>query len=407
MSLIDRVRAEALMRSAGLDAVIAFQPESVAYIAGAHPGVAAHFRRAGAASALLPCDPGLSRAAVMPDLAEGAVRRSAGVSDVRYHPIWVDVAVAAGDRDAPLPKALRFRAHATARPSTFDARTAFGLLSDQLRERGLDRARLGVDLSFLPVADFNLLQASLPHATLADGSDIIAHLKMIKTPHEIDLLRTAVHLSEVGLAAAEVIIAPGVEPAALSESYNLAVRAAARVRGAALTGLWDYISVGPEPWGMGKPIGEGDIIKFDIGAVVAGYSSDMARTWVYGEPPRAAGELHAALLSGLEAGLEMLGPGVALRDVHAKMLGVIRAAGVEGYARGHFGHSLGHGVFSEEWPFIAADSNVLAEPGMVLAVEAPLYVDGLGGFIIEEQVLVAETGIEIMSSGDRSFRRFG
>ena len=148
----------------------------------------------------------------------------------------------------------------------------------------------------------------------------------------------------------------------------------------------------------------GDILKFDIGVVIGGYSSDMARTVAFGPPSRAARELHAALLAGLEAGLAKLGPGVRLADVHAVMLAAVRERGVAGYARGHFGHSLGNDPFSEQWPFIAADSDVSAEPGMVLAVESPYYVDGLGGFIIEDQVLVTETGIELMSRHPRDLR---
>ena len=174
-----------------------------------------------------------------------------------------------------------------------------------------------------------------------------------------------------------------------------------------MTGVWDYISVGPDPWGHGKPAAAGDILKFDVGVLVAGYSSDMARTMSLGPPSRAARELHAALIAGLSEGLARLRPGVRLGDIHSAMLTTIRAKGVPGYTRGHFGHSLGNDVFSEQWPFIAADSQVVAEPGMVLAVEAPFYVDGLGGFIIEDQVLVTADGLEIMSRLDRELRDLG
>jgi Xaa-Pro aminopeptidase len=53
---------------------------------------------------------------------------------------------------------------------------------------------------------------------------------------------------------------------------------------------------------------------------------------------------------------------------------------------------------SEEWPFISADSNVPIEPGMVLAFECPWYINGLGGLIIENQILITEKGPEVMNS---------
>lgn len=403
---IDRKRAQTLMASAGLDALVLFQPEHVSYATGVNPGPAALFRRAGAASALVPADPSRGIATVMPDLAEGAVRAADTTMDVVYHRIWVDTAtVPAHGPDEPLSQILNATPQSP-RPATFDPRASFGLLGELLQARGLDTARLGADLGFVPAADLALLKNALPQATIVDGTDTIRRLRMVKTPAEIARLRAAVEISEAGLQASLAAIRAGVERQMLSAAYAEAVHAAATARGMAV-GLWDYISVGPDPWGAGRPAQNGDILKFDVGVVIGGYSSDMARTVAFGQPSRAARELHAALLAGLEAGLEKLGPGVRLADVHAVMLAAVRQRGVAAYVRGHFGHSLGNDPFSEQWPFIAADSDVPAEPGMVLALESPYYVDGLGGFIIEDQVLVNDTGIELMSRLPRDLRVYG
>ncbi len=402
---IDRARAQAVMEAAGLDALVLFQPEHIAHATGTHPGVAALFRRAGAASALVPADPTQRIAAVMPDLASGAVRATGAPVDVVFHPIWVDTALAAlHGADDPLSAVLPADTPAV-RPSTFDARAAFALLGDQLKRLGLAGARLGVDLAFVPAADFAVLQAALPGARLVDGTDAIRRLRMVKTATEIARLRLAAEIGEAGYARALAAVRPDAERAALSLAYGEGVRAAAEARGAVISGHWDYISIGPDPWGAGRPARDGDVVKFDVGVLVGGYSSDFARTVSLGSPVRAARELHDALLEGLEAGLAALKPGVRLADIHALMLATVRRAGVPSYARGHFGHGLGNDPFGEQWPFIAADSDVIAEPGMVLAVEAPLYVDGLGGFIIEDQVLVTPGGTEIMTTSPREFLR--
>lgn len=404
-SYIDRARARQLMAAAGIDALILLQPESIPYATGASAGPATLFRRAGAAVALVPADPGLTLAAVMPDLAAGAVRAQSDIADVRYHRIWVDTAsVRPHDDETPLGDLLVPATNAPPRPATFDARTAFLHLRDQLQERGLLSGRLGVEFEFVPAADLALLKAALPEAVLVDGSAVMNRLRMVKSPREIDLLRGALEVSEVGLAATIAAIAEGVPKDDLSAAYTDTVKAEAKRRGVPLSDSWDYISVGPDPWGVQRPVARGSIVKIDIGCVVRGYSSDCARTVAFGHASRAARELHAALLAGLEAGLAALAPGVPLRDVHRTMLATIRAAGVPSYTRGHFGHGLGHNVFSEEWPFIAADSEIAAEPGMVLAVEAPFYVDGLGGFIVEDQILVTPSGNETMNRLPRDFR---
>ncbi len=92
-----------------------------------------------------------------------------------------------------------------------------------------------------------------------------------------------------------------------------------------------------------------------------------------------------------------------MRDIYAATTTSIHRAGLASYQRGHFGHGLGASVGSEEWPFIAADSDVIAEPGMMLAFETPFYGKGIGGLIIEDQLLVTEDGIEIITTLPRDF----
>ena len=175
-------------------------------------------------------------------------------------------------------------------------------------------------------------------------------------------------------------------------------RGAAAGRGAApLSGHWEYISVGPDPWGGEARAARGDVVKVDVGCVMGGYTSDTGRTFVIGPPAPAQAEIFAALAPGSAAGRALLGPGVPLAEGHRATTAAIRGRGFGGYARGHFGHGLGTGPGSEEWPFIAADSPVTAEPGMVLAFECPWYITGLGGFILEDQILITADGAETMN----------
>lgn len=404
---IDRQRAGREMARAGLAALVLFQPEHIAAVIGIGPGPAGLFRRAGAASVIVPADPDVPLGVVMPDLMAGAVRASGLQADVAYHRIWVDHDTAnAHDADTALSDVLG-RARQPPRPATFDPVASFHLLADQLAARGLEGVRLGLDLGFVPAADFELLRAVMPTAALADGTDTLRRLRMVKSAAEIVRLRAALDLSEAGLERALAAIRLHVTRDELSAAYRAGVEGAARARSQATTGAWDYISIGPDPWGAGRPAEPGDVIKFDVGVVIDGYSSDMARTVVFGAPSRAARELHATLLAGLEVGLSRLRPGARVADVHAAVLNAVQSRCVPGYARGHFGHGLGNDPFSEQWPFIAADCSVVLEPGMVLALEAPHYVDGLGGFIIEEQVLVTDTGIEIMSRWPRGLTVYG
>jgi Xaa-Pro aminopeptidase len=101
-----------------------------------------------------------------------------------------------------------------------------------------------------------------------------------------------------------------------------------------------------------------------------------------------------ALEDAFAAGLEVLRPGHLLSDVHARATQALQRAGLHHFSRGHFGHSLGHDTFCEVPPFIAAQAHEPIEPGMVLAFETPIYVDGEGGFIIEDQFLITTEGAQ-------------
>jgi Xaa-Pro aminopeptidase len=192
------------------------------------------------------------------------------------------------------------------------------------------------------------------------------------------------------------VIAPGVTRNALAAAWDASIRA--HPESAALSGAWEYISVGPDPWGGNAAARVGDLIKVDVGCLVEGYTSDSARTFVLGAPDALKTRLYDALLSGFHAGAALLRPGMRLADIHRATRDAIRAEGFPEYTRGHFGHGLGAGLGSEEWPFISADADVVLEPGMVMAFECPWYINGLGGMIVENQLLITQTGHEMMNT---------
>jgi Xaa-Pro aminopeptidase len=168
---------------------------------------------------------------------------------------------------------------------------------------------------------------------------------------------------------------------------------------------WAYIAVGDDGFARGGPAQPGDLIKIDVGCVVDGYSSDGGRTAVLGAPCRAQLGIYDALQKAFDVGLGLLAPGVPLADVYRAVAQSMWSSGFTTYGRGHFGHGVGASIWSEEWPFIAANETAIAQPGMVLAFETPYYIKGLGGFIIEDQILITNTGLDVMAAMPRDLRR--
>ncbi|MCB1377135.1 MAG: aminopeptidase P family protein [Alphaproteobacteria bacterium] len=392
---LDRRRAGRLMREEGLEALVLAQPESITYAAGAFPGVASFWRRAGAAFLLVPADEHQPLTAIVGDLQAKSFREASGIDDVRSHRIWVETD-SHPMADAAKPKRMP-------RPAQYELTAALALLRDALGDRHLARTRVGLELGFVPVADFHAFQSI--DVTWADCTRLVERLRAVKQPAEIKFLRDAACFAAAGMEVLIASIAPGMTAEQMTAIWReAAISEAARRAERPPQSTWAYIAVGGDGFAPGGPTQAGDLIKIDVGCVVGGYSSDGGRTASLGTPHPAASQMFDALHRAFDAGLAVLRPGVPLQEVYRETAGTMWKQGYDTYGRGHFGHGVGSSIWSEEWPFISAASDAIAEPGMVLAFETPHYVRGLGGFIIEDQILITDGGIEIMAPMPRELR---
>ncbi|WP_312807446.1 Xaa-Pro peptidase family protein [Agrobacterium cavarae] len=402
MGDIDRKRAERLMQAAGLDALVLFQPEAFRYAIGAPAGVATMWGRAGAAIAIVPADSSVSLGAVASDHAAGMILKKAPSVDLRIHRIWIDLVDMNGaETVADIDPLYKRSGRAGSRPETFDRAASYNLLFDILKERNLARGRIGVDLEFVPAADFEALKHALPNIQWVDGSEVLRRLRAVKTSLEIERLRRAASAAEGGLARMMELIKPGASVSDLSAAWKVGAQDTAKARGFALSGHWDFISVGPDLSDMSAIVTAGAVIKADVGTLVDGYSSDGARTFSHGPVSSLAQDIFKALESAFAVGLEEIKPGNSFGAVHQAMLMSMRRDGLGEYYRGHFGHSVGGSVGIKEWPFFSADNPEIIEVDMVIALEAPFYGENFGALMIEDQFLVTSTGVDDMNTMPR------
>ncbi|MDH4439620.1 MAG: Xaa-Pro peptidase family protein [Rhizobium sp.] len=405
MSDIDRKRAQMLMQAADIEALVLFQPEAFRYAIGAPAGVATMWGRAGAAIAVVPADAGTPLGAVASDHAAGAIRAKAPDVDLRLHRIWIDTVDLAGVAEVgDIDGFYRRTGVGGPRPETFDCAQCFNLLGDLLAERGLCHSRIGVDLEFMPAADFEALRQALPQITWVDGSTVLRRLRAVKTAGEIDRLRRAAQAAEGGLIRMASIIRPSVALAELSAAWKAGAQDTAKAGGFALSGHWDFISVGPDLADLSAVVAPGTLIKADVGTLVDGYSSDGARSFTHGPASSLATDVFKALETAFAAGLEEIRPGNSFGAVHHTMVSSMRRDGFGEYFRGHFGHSVGGSVGIEEWPFFSAGNPELIESNMVVALEAPFYGQNFGALMIEDQFLVTPSGADCMNALPRGMR---
>ncbi len=149
-----------------------------------------------------------------------------------------------------------------------------------------------------------------------------------------------------------------------------------------------------------KRIKAGGIVLIDWGAKWGGYCSDLTRVIALGKMKPKMREIYQVVLDAQVAAIDAISPGKHLSDIDAVARRVIEKAG---YGE-RFGHSLGHGIGLDihEQPVLAGKAKGILEPGHVVTVEPGIYLPGVGGVRIEDDVLVTPRGHKVLSDLPKS-----
>jgi Xaa-Pro aminopeptidase len=273
------------------------------------------------------------------------------------------------------------------RPAQFDPDRLLDAVAAATKAGLHGERRVGTELALLPAWIANGLQQRLDDIELVDASAVFADLRAIKDADEIDRLRLAAELTEIGIAGARDALRPGLSHVGVTASDQRAIWdvAAADPRCAALRQVEGLVAVGDGSAPVA--VGPGQTVKLDMQVDVGGYHSDVGRTYAL-QPTTEQQTVYDALAHALDAAVAAMGPGVPMRDIWQAGTQAMRAAGFGNYSRGHLGHSVGLAHNYEEPPFIAANEARPLAPGMVLSVELPYSLLGVGSFQLERMVVI-------------------
>jgi Xaa-Pro aminopeptidase len=228
----------------------------------------------------------------------------------------------------------------------------------------------------------------------------VEKLRMVKDSYEIAAIREAAEIVSKTFALTRKILRPG-----MPELYLAAeIERDFKRQGAEGPSFETIVASGERSaWPHARPtrklIARNELVVLDQGAILRGYCSDMTRTVFTGKAPRKIRALYGAVQEALEAGKAAAKPGAKAQDVDAAARCVLRRAGFGRY----FTHSTGHGVGLEihESPRLGkGDETVLAE-GMVVTVEPGVYIEGLGGIRIEDDIMVTAHGAVQLTAAPR------
>lgn len=260
--------------------------------------------------------------------------------------------------------------------------------------------KLAVQAEHITVRSRDALEKELGRRKVLALADIVTNLRQVKHATEIAAIRKAVKVAQEAMLSmirqgASAFVGRTERQIAADLDYRM------RLAGADRTSFDTIVAVGahgslPHYRPDNTKVRPGQPVLIDWGASVGGYVSDLTRVVFTGRIPAKVAEIYQVVLRAQHAGIAAIGDGVAARDVDAAARDVIASAG-QGE---RFVHSLGHGIGKvvHELPALSRLSSTVLRKGMVVTVEPGIYIPGVAGVRIEDDVEVAASGGKRVSS---------
>jgi Xaa-Pro aminopeptidase len=284
----------------------------------------------------------------------------------------------------------------SARIKILPGKSALAAASAWLAQQKVGR-RIGIDAAHLTVAERSALVKPLRgRAKLVEAPPIIEQMRMIKDPREIAKIRTACHLGVTLFDRLLKVVRPGVPETEVAGELEFA----ARRLGADQMSFPTIIAGGTRsalPHGRASTavLPLRGFVVCDYGVILAGYCSDMTRTFHLCHPQREARNVYEAVREAQQAALDAVKPGTTIGEVDRASRKWLQKLHLARF----FTHSTGHGLGLEihEAPRVVAGQQETLRPGMVITIEPGVYLPGKFGVRIEDTVVVTDSGCEILT----------
>lgn len=346
----------------GLTALVAMSPENFIYVSGANIETT-HYLRPRQAFAVIP-------AAADPFLLVCTMEQSQTVEES-----WV--------RDV--------------RGYTEFVHDPVGRLAEELQAAGLTNGRMGLDMDFIPAADFQRLSGLLPNVDFINTTEVVARVRAIKTADEVSRLEYAARQTHRAVLDA-------LEESTLGDTErDIANRIGCNIINyGAENLLFLYFASGartihPHAYAQHDRIPkEGDIIRLDVGGTYGQLSSDFARTYSAGSPTLAQRQIYAALVTAEENTIAAARPGMTAEDLFFVCRDEFVKNGLV-FHMPHVGHSFG--VELHENPMLRPGNKTVLQAGMVLNVEPGVRDDAGSLYHTEDLILITEGGSRLLTLG--------
>ncbi len=252
-----------------------------------------------------------------------------------------------------------------------------------------------------------LLRKAFPSATLAPADQLLAEMRTIKTPAEIQHIRTACRIAEQAFQKGSRLLKADMTEAEAAAACRIALSACLgdfdpvkRCDGFmhCMSGVNSEKAFGPYPRSRSRKLEAGDLVILRCHSYADGYWADIARTYHVGPINEEKRKTFDAVFAARDAALATLRPGAKAADVDRAAREVLAAHGLGAAFKHPAGHGVGFGVADPgARPRLHPKSEDVIEPGMVLKLEPGAYLEQHGGIRKADMVAITEDGAEVLS----------
>ena len=272
-------------------------------------------------------------------------------------------------------------------------------VAEQVEQRPVRRVGFeAAHLTVLQKAALGKFAGKRIHWMPWDGK--VEDLRVIKDESELVTMREAARIACSSWEETLPLVKPGLSEIDLAAEIEFRMRR----KGADGPAFDTIIASGergawPHARASRKLVKKNELVVFDLGAILRGYSSDLTRTVCVGRASSEKRRWYAAVLEAQQAARQALRPGVTAEQVDAAARGVLKQAGLER----RFTHSTGHGLGLEvhESPRLGRGDQSVLRAGTVVTLEPGVYIEGTGGIRIEDDAVVTNTGAEFLTDATR------
>lgn len=259
-----------------------------------------------------------------------------------------------------------------------------------------ESALLAFEANSIDVATWHSILSEVTAKDITPVTGLIETMRMVKDNWEVKQIQLAAAIADQALSETLPYFKTG------ASERDIALELEYRMQKLGSEGMsFDTILLFAErtslPHGMpsDKQLKVGDFITLDFGAVINGYRSDMTRSYIYGEASKQQQSIYQAVADAQQAAMQEVKAGVPAVNALQASHNILNQSGFGEFA----GEGLGHGVglFLHEAPIIKPNCDYLLEAGNVITVEPGIYIPNLGGVRLEEDILVTETGYQLLT----------